>query len=287
MKIKKAVIPAGGYGTRFLPVTKAQPKEMMPVLDKPTIQYVVEEAVEAGIDDIIIVTGRGKNSLENHFDKSYELEHELEKSGKLDRLDRVRDISELADIHYIRQQDRNGLGEAVLYAEDHVGGEPFALLLGDNFIKSKTPPIKQLIDTAETYEESVVALEHIPWDNVSSYGIADVDEMTGDSFAVQDFVEKPEKADAPSNLAIVGRYIFTPEIFERLKAVEPAANGEIELTDAMRNLSGIRGAEVEGDRFHIGTVPDWLEANIQMALRHDDGELFETVRDTLNSEMRR
>lgn len=285
MQVKKAVIPAGGYGTRFLPVTKAQPKEMMPVLDKPTIQYVVEEVVEAGIDDIIIITGRGKNSLENHFDKSYELEHELEKSRKFDRLERVRQISELADIHYIRQQDRNGLGEAVLCAEDHIGGEPFALLLGDNFIESRTPSIEQLIDTAEEYEESVVALEHIPWDNVSSYGIADVDDTTGDSFAVQDFIEKPERENAPSNLAIIGRYIFTPEIFQQLKEVEPAVNGEIELTDAMRNLSNIRGREVEGDRFHIGTVPDWLEANIQMALRHDDGKLFETVKNTLNNEM--
>ncbi|MFC7137048.1 UTP--glucose-1-phosphate uridylyltransferase [Halobaculum litoreum] len=213
------------------------------------------------------------------------MEHELEKSGKYDRLERVRGITELADIHYIRQQDRNGLGEAVMYAEDHIGGEPFALLLGDNFIQSETPPIAQLIETAEEYGESVVALEEIPWENVSSYGIADVEDTAGESYPVRDFVEKPAREDAPSNLAIVGRYVFTPEIFDHLRAIEPAPDGEIELTDAMRRLDRVRGRAVDGDRFHIGNVPDWLEANIQMALRHDDGELFETVRQTLREEL--
>ena len=287
MNVDKAVIPAGGYGTRFLPVTKAQPKEMMPVLDKPTIQYVVEEAVEAGIDDILVITGRGKNAIEDHFDRSYELEAELEKSGKDDRLERVREITDLADIHYIRQQDRAGLGAAVQYAEDHVGDEPFALLLGDNFIESSTPSIENLVDIAEDHEESVVALERIPWEEVPAYGIADVADTSGRSYPVDDLVEKPTREAAPSNLAIIGRYVFTPEVFDRLDETERSARGELELTDAMRELSAIRGTEIEGDRYHIGTVPDWLEANIRMALRHDDGQLNETVRRTIEDELDR
>ena len=287
MNVDKAVIPAGGYGTRFLPVTKAQPKEMMPVLDKPTIQYVVEEAVEAGIDDILVITGRGKNAIEDHFDRSYELEAELEKSGKDDRLERVREITDLADIHYIRQQDRAGLGAAVQYAEDHVGDEPFALLLGDNFIESSTPSIENLVDVAEDREESVVALERIPWEEVPAYGIADVADTSGRSYPVDDLVEKPTREAAPSNLAIIGRYVFTPEIFDRLDETERSARGELELTDAMRELSAIRGTEIQGDRYHIGTVPDWLEANIRMALRHDDGQLNETVRRTIEDELDR
>lgn len=287
MNVDKAVIPAGGYGTRFLPVTKAQPKEMMPVLDRPTIQYVVEEAVEAGIDDILVITGRGKNAIEDHFDRSYELEAELEKSGKDDRLERVREITDLADIHYIRQQDRAGLGAAVQYAEDHVGDEPFALLLGDNFIESSTPSIENLVDVAEDREESVVALERIPWEEVPAYGIADVADTSGRSYPVDDLVEKPTREAAPSNLAIIGRYVLTPEIFDRLDETERSARGELELTDAMRELSAIRGTEIEGDRYHIGTVPDWLEANIRMALRHDDGQLNETVRRTIEDELDR
>ena len=287
MNVDKAVIPAGGYGTRFLPVTKAQPKEMMPVLDRPTIQYVVEEAVEAGIDDILVITGRGKNAIEDHFDRSYELEAELEKSGKDDRLERVREITDLADIHYIRQQDRAGLGAAVQYAEDHVGDEPFALLLGDNFIESSTPSIENLVDVAEDREESVVALERIPWEEVPAYGIADVADTSGRSYPVDDLVEKPTREAAPSNLAIIGRYVFTPEVFDRLDETERSARGELELTDAMRKLSAIRGTEIQGDRYHIGTVPDWLEANIRMALRHDDGQLNETVRRTIEDELDR
>jgi len=287
MDVDKAVIPAGGYGTRFLPLTKAQPKEMMPVLDKPTIQYVVEEAVEAGIDDILVITGRGKDSIEDHFDRSYELEAELEKSGKDDRLERVRDITSLADIHYIRQQDRNGLGAAVQYARDHVGDEPFALLLGDNFIETQTPCIEKLVDQAERHEESVVALEEIPWENVPSYGIADVEDTSGDSYPVNSFVEKPTREAAPSNLAIIGRYVFKPEIFDRLDETSKGPRGELELTDAMRKLSAIRGTEIDGDRYHIGTVPDWLEANIRMALRHDDGQLNEVVKQTIEDELAR
>jgi UTP--glucose-1-phosphate uridylyltransferase len=279
MEVRKAVIPAAGFGTRFLPVTKAQPKEMMPVLDKPTIQYVVEEAVESGIDDVLIITGRGKQSIERHFDKSYELEQELKAANKEEELDRVQEIADLADIHYIRQQERNGLGDAVLYARKHVGDEPFALLLGDTIVESEVPCTKNLIGHAEEYGESVVSLERVPWERVSAYGVADVDEadQSTDSFPVSDFVEKPSRDDAPSNLAITGRYVLTPEIFELLDTIDSGVGGELQLTDAIRKLSAVRGAELQGDRFDIGNIPDWLRANIQMALSHDDGEMNEAV----------
>jgi len=287
MDVKKAVIPAAGFGTRFLPVTKAQPKEMMPVLDKPTIQYVVEEAVNAGIDDILLITGRGKQSIERHFDKSYELEEELRADGKEDRLARVRDIADLADIHYVRQKERDGLGDAVLYARKHVGDEPFALLLGDTIVQNSVPCIQTLIDYAEEYEESVISLERVPWEEVSKYGVADMASIEDDScsFPVTDFVEKPNRADAPSNLAITGRYVFTPEIFDRLETTEPGVGGELQLTDAIRQLSAARGVELEGDRYDIGNIPSWLQANIRMALREDEGEMNEAVERILRSEL--
>lgn len=287
MKLNKAVIPAAGFGTRFLPVTKAQPKEMMPVLDKPTIQYVVEEAVDSGIDDILIITGRGKQSIERHFDKSYELEEELKRAGKEDRLDRVRDISELADIHYVRQKERNGLGDAVLYARKHVGDEPFALLLGDTIVESETPCTANLLSYAEEYEASVISLERVPWETVPSYGVADVDaaDQTQACFPVSDFVEKPPKDEAPSNLAITGRYVLTPEIFDLLERAEPGVGGELQLTDAIRKLSTVRGVELDGDRYDIGNIPSWLQANIQMAIEHDDGEMNRAVERLLRSEL--
>lgn len=280
MKIEKAVIPAAGFGTRFLPVTKAQPKEMMPVLDKPTIQYVVEEAVDSGIEDILIITGRGKQSIERHFDKSYELEEELKSAGKDNRLDRVREISDLADIYYVRQKDREGLGDAVLYARKHVGDEPFALLLGDTIVRSDVPCTKRMIDHAEEYGESIVSLERVPWGRVSAYGIADVadEDQTQDMFPIRDFVEKPSRETAPSNLAITGRYVLAPEIFGLLEATERGVGGEIQLTDAIRKLSAVRGVELQGDRFDIGNIPDWLRANIRMALAHDDGDMNEAVK---------
>lgn len=288
MEVNKAVIPAAGFGTRFLPVTKAQPKEMMPVLDKPTIQYVVEEAVQSGIDDILIITGRGKQAIERHFDKSYELEEELEASGKLDRLDRVQEIADLADIHYVRQKEREGLGDAVRYARKHVGDEPFALLLGDTIIESETPCTEELIRAAETYETSVLSLEQVPWEQVPSYGVADVGEVESDaaSFPVEDFVEKPPREEAPSNLAITGRYVLTPEIFELLDATEKGVGGELQLTDAIRKLDAVRGVELSGDRFDIGNIPSWLEANIEMALQHDDGEMNEAVEQLLREHAR-
>jgi len=279
MKITKAVIPAAGFGTRFLPITKAQPKEMMPVLDKPTIQYVVQEAVDAGLDDILIVTGRGKQTIERHLDKSYELEEELRAAGKEDRLERVQEISDLADIHYIRQKERNGLGDAVLYARKHVGEEPFALLLGDTIIKSDYSCTANLISYAEEYEESIISLERVPWEDVPSYGVADIDEsaQSQSSFPVTDFIEKPDRDEAPSNLAITGRYILKPEVFDLLERTEPGVGNELQLTDAIKKLSSVRGVELQGDRFDIGNIPSWLQANIQMAVSHDDGEMNAAV----------
>jgi UTP--glucose-1-phosphate uridylyltransferase len=285
MDVTKAVIPAAGFGTRFLPVTKAQPKEMMPVLDKPTIQYVVEEAVEAGIDDILIITGRGKQAIERHFDKSYELEEELEAAGKIDRLDRVQEIADLADIHYVRQKEREGLGDAVRYAQKHVGDEPFALLLGDTIIKSDTPCTKELITHAKEYETSVLSLERVPWVQVPSYGVAEVDgNATSGSFPVTDFVEKPPQDEAPSNLAITGRYVLTSDVFDALAATEKGVGGELQLTDAIRKLDAVRGVELTGDRYDIGNIPSWLRANIEMALEHDDGEMNTAVEELLEDQ---
>ncbi|AKH97432.1 UTP--glucose-1-phosphate uridylyltransferase GalU [Halanaeroarchaeum sulfurireducens] len=290
MEVTKAVIPAAGFGTRFLPVTKAQPKEMMPVLDKPTIQYVVEEAVSAGIDDILIITGRGKQAIERHFDKSYELEHELRRSGKDERLNRVQHISEIADIHYIRQKDRNGLGDAVLYAQDHIGDNPFALLLGDTIIRSEVPCTERLIRYAEEYKAPTISLERVPQQNVSSYGIADVNAAQAttseqDSFQVSNFVEKPSQDAAPSNLAITGRYILPSEIFDHLETIEPGVGDEIQLTDAIRKLDTMRGVELQGDRFDIGTIIDWLQANVEMALEYDDGKMNDAVKQLLQEQL--
>lgn len=283
MDTTTAVIPAAGFGTRFLPVTKAQPKEMMPVLDRPTIQYVVQEAVDAGIEDILIISGRGKQSIEQHFDKSYELEEELQAAGKTELLEQVREIADLANIHYVRQKDRSGLGDAVLCARDHVGDEPFALLLGDTIVKSQVPCTRTLAEYADEYETSVLSLERVPWEKVPSYGVAELAETepTEECFSVTDFVEKPAQEDAPSNLAITGRYILQPEIFEKLEETEPGVGGELQLTDAIRKLPSVRGVELEGDRFDIGNIPDWLRANIEMALRHNEGEMNEAVREII------
>lgn len=287
MDVTKAVVPAAGFGTRFLPVTKAQPKEMMPVLDKPTIQYVVEEAVESGLDDILLITGRGKQSIERHFDKSYELERELKAAGKTDRLDRVRKISELADIHYVRQKERNGLGDAVLYARKHVGDEPFALLLGDTIVESDVPCTATLINYAEEHEESVLSLERVPWERVPSYGVAELEapETEEPCFPVSDFVEKPPRDEAPSNLAITGRYVLTPDIFDLLQQTEAGVGGELQLTDAIRKLPSVRGVELRGDRYDIGNIPDWLKANVQMALKHDEGDMNEAVEQLFQGEL--
>lgn len=283
MTVNKAVIPAAGFGTRFLPVTKAQPKEMMPVLDKPTIQYVVEEAMAAEIEDILIITGRGKESIQRHFDKAYELERELQAAGKHQRLERIQNISEMTDIHYVRQKERNGLGDAVLCARKHVGEEPFALLLGDTIIDHNPPCTARLIEHFETYDEPIISLERVPSDEVSAYGIAAI-EPTGSAtgcFAVSDFVEKPSRQEAPSNLAITGRYVLTPEIFSLLQETEPGVGGELQLTDAIREYPAVRGVELRGTRYDIGDIPSWLHANLHMALERD-GEMSKTVKQVID-----
>lgn len=285
MELSKAVIPAAGFGTRFLPVTKAQPKEMMPVLDKPTIQYVVEEAVAAGIDDILIVTGRGKETIQRHFDKAYELERELQEAGKVQRLEQVRSISELPDIHYVRQKERNGLGDAVLCAEKHVGSEPFALLLGDTIIRSDPSCTSRLVGFFTEYNDPIVSLVRVPHRDVSSYGVAAIDRASTGSacFPVRDFIEKPAPEVAPSNLAITGRYVLTPEIFDLLAETKPGVGGELQLTDAIRKYPTVRGVELQGTRYDIGDIPSWLGANLHMAL-HNDGEMGDTVEKVIKQE---
>ncbi|MGZ7109026.1 MAG: UTP--glucose-1-phosphate uridylyltransferase GalU, partial [Methanobacterium sp.] len=230
----KAVIPAAGLGTRFLPATKAQPKEMLPVFNKPTIQYVVEEAVASGIDDILIITGKGKRSIEDHFDKAFELEYFLKNGGKMDYLKEVESISELADIYYVRQKQQKGLGDAISCAKKHIDGDPFAVLLGDTIAQSKIPCTKQLIDVYDKYRSTVIAIEVVPDERVERYGIIDGTKIDDSLYRINDLVEKPKFEDAPSNLGILGRYILTPEIFDFIVEVPPGVGGEVQLTDALR-----------------------------------------------------
>jgi UTP--glucose-1-phosphate uridylyltransferase len=237
MRVKKAVIPAAGLGTRFLPVTKSMPKEMLPIIDKPIIQFAVEEAIVSGIEDIIIITGRGKRAIEDYFDTSPELENHLLTTNKIDLLKEVRDISSLIDIHYIRQKEPKGLGDAVLKAEKHVGDEPFAVLLGDDIIKDNTPCIKQLMDVYQKYKNSVIAVEEVKNKDVSRYGIIRGTEIDKLVYRIEDIIEKPSLEEAPSNIGAVGRYILTPEIFDCIKETPQGKGNEIQLTDAIRNLS--------------------------------------------------
>lgn len=239
-KVKKAIIPAAGLGTRFLPATKAMPKEMLPIVDKPTIQYIVEEAIESGIEDIIIVTGKGKRAIEDHFDNAFELEHNLLEKGKLDLLEKVQHSSNLANIHYIRQKEPKGLGHAVLCAKNFIGDEPFAVLLGDDIVQAETPCLKQLIDQYEEKLSSVIGVQYVPDSQTHRYGIIDPLDQEGRRYQVNRFVEKPKKGTAPSNLAIMGRYILTPEIFIFLEKQEIGAGGEIQLTDAIQKLNEIQ-----------------------------------------------
>ena len=266
----KAVIPAAGFGTRFLPATKAQPKEMLPVYDKPTIQYVIEEAIASGIDDILIITGRNKRSIEDHFDKSYELEYTLQKAGKDSELKQIRKITDLADICYVRQKDQKGLGDAISCAERHVGGEPFAVLLGDSVTKGPMPCTKQLIDIYEKYDASAISLEEVPMDKVERYGIINGSEVERNIYKINELVEKPPKDKAPSNLAIMGRYVLTPDIFDRLDETEAGVGGEIQLTDALSKLDSIYGVTFEGKTYDIGNRLEWLKTSIEFAL--DDEE---------------
>lgn len=268
----KAVIPAAGFGTRFLPATKAQPKEMLPVYDKPTIQYVVEEAVNSGIDDILIITGRNKRSIEDHFDRSMELECTLENADKHDRLKLVRDITGLADICYIRQKEQKGLGDAINCAKKHVGDEPFAVLLGDSITKGPTPCTKQLIDVYEKYGKSAISLEEVPQEKVSRYGIIDGVKVEDNVYDIKKLVEKPAVEDAPSNLAIMGRYVLTPDIFDKLDETEPGVGGEIQLTDALQKLDSIYGVTFEGKTYDIGNRMEWLKTSIEFAMEDEDSK---------------
>ncbi|MFQ5887081.1 MAG: UTP--glucose-1-phosphate uridylyltransferase GalU [Candidatus Hydrothermarchaeales archaeon] len=278
----KAVIPAAGLGTRFLPITKAQPKEMLPVFDKPTIQYVVEEAVASGIDNILIITGRGKRAIEDHFDKSTELEIVLKNSAKDEYLRQMEEISELADIHYVRQKEQKGLGDAIYCARKYVGDEPFAVLLGDTITINDVPCTKQLMDIFGEYKSSIIAVEKVGKEKIESYGVikcSPVDSI----YEVEDLVEKPKPEDAPSNLGIIGRYILTPQIFDVMKRVSPGVAGELQLTDALKLLLGeqkVYASEFEGKRYDIGNKLDWLKSSIEFALQNDEvkEDLLEYIR---------
>ncbi len=273
MKVKKAIIPAAGLGTRFLPATKAQPKEMLPVVDKPTIQYIVEEAVASGIEEILIITGRNKKSIEDHFDKSIELELELEKSGKAELLELVRGISDMVDIHYIRQKEPRGLGHAIHCAKTFVGNEPFAVLLGDDVVDSETPCLKQLIDCYSEYKTTILGVQTVAKENVPKYGIVDGIHIEDRVYKVKDLVEKPSVEEAPSDVAILGRYIITPEIFNILENTKPGKGGEIQLTDALKTLitkEAMYAYNFEGKRYDVGDKLGFLQATIEFALKKDE-----------------
>jgi UTP--glucose-1-phosphate uridylyltransferase len=273
IKIKKAIIPAAGLGTRLLPATKAQPKEMLPIVDKPAIQYIVEEAIDAGIEDIIIVTGRNKRAIEDHFDKSFELETILESKGKKDYLDEVQAISKLGNIHYIRQGEALGLGHAIQCAKAFVGNDPFAVLLGDDIVRAEVPCIKQLMEVFEMTESSVVGVQEVEEKEVEKYGVVAPRKRNGNIMEVDSLVEKPSVSEAPSRFAIMGRYILTPEIFELLEKQAPGAGGEIQLTDAINQLAQIKpvlACEFEGKRFDTGNKLNLIKATIEMALERPD-----------------
>ncbi|MHC4361324.1 MAG: UTP--glucose-1-phosphate uridylyltransferase GalU [Planctomycetota bacterium] len=283
--IRKAVIPAAGFGTRFLPATKSQPKEMLPIVDTPVIQYVVEEAVAAGISDILMVIGKGKRSIEEHFDRSFQLEAQLLEQGKMAELEAVRQISELADIHFVWQKEMKGLGDAVYCARHHVGEEPFAVLLGDTLIDAPRPATEQLQRLFEQHGGSVVLVEQIEQSRVSRYGVIDGKESEPGVYLVKDFVEKPAVEEAPSNLVIAGRYILTPDIFEYLRQTEPRSEGEIQLTDAMRMMVRERpmyGLRLDGRRCDIGSKEGFIKTNIEFALKREDmaEELRQFIKET-------
>jgi len=273
MSIRKAVIPAAGLGTRFLPATKAQPKEMLPVVDTPSIQYVVEEAVRAGLTDILIVTGRGKRSIEDHFDRSVELEQFLESKGKFEELKQVQEISDMATIHYIRQKDPLGLGHAVAVAEDHVGNEPFAVLLGDDLIHSSVPLLSDMLRTYERYGRSVIAVQEVPLQDIGHYGSIEPEFIEEHLARVVSIVEKPTPEEAPSNLAAIGRYVLTPDIFDALRQTEPGSGGEIQLTDAINLLAkrhAVYAYRFDGGRYDVGNRLDYLKATVELALERED-----------------
>ena len=273
-KVRKAVIPAAGLGTRFLPATKAQPKEMLPIVDKPTLQYIIEEAVASGIEEILIITGRSKKCIEDHFDKSVELELELEKSGKEEMLKMVRDISDMVDIHFIRQKEPKGLGHAISCAKTFVGNEPFAVLLGDDIVYNEGKPcLKQLIDCYDEYNTSVLGVQTVEAKDVNKYGIVNGIHIEDRVYKVKGLVEKPAVEEAPSNVAILGRYIITPRIFKILEETKPGKGGEIQLTDALLNLmseEAMYAYDFEGTRYDVGDKLGFLKATVEYALRRED-----------------
>ena len=271
--VRKAVIPAAGLGTRFLPATKAQPKEMLPVVDKPAIQYVLEEAVRSGIEDVLVITGRGKRALEDHFDRNFELEHYLEAKGKHGQLAEIRELAEMCDIHYVRQGEPLGLGHAVSVARKHVGDNPFVVMLGDDIMVDSSTVLTDMISTYAQYGRSVVALSEFPNSEISSYGCVDPEVVSDELVRVRGIVEKPEPAVAPSNLAVMGRYVFTPEIFDALDEVRPGVGGEIQLTDAIALLlqsQTVYGYIFSEGRYDIGKKLDYLRATVELALDRED-----------------
>ncbi|MFC1870212.1 UTP--glucose-1-phosphate uridylyltransferase GalU [Chloroflexota bacterium] len=273
MKIRKAVIVAAGLGTRFLPITKSQPKEMLPLVDKPLIQYSVEEAVASGIEQVIFVTALGKQAIEDYFDRSFELECTLEQKGETRLLQQMRELSGLIDICYVRQKEQLGLGHAVLTAKNVVGEEPFAVILPDDVIDNKVPALRQLIAIYERYQTSVAAVECIERQDLVKYGIIEPEKVADRTYQVRNIIEKPEPDKAPSNLGVVGRYILTPEIFDVLEVTPPGRNNEIQLTDALQLLlkkQAIYACEFEGTRYDTGTPSGWLEATVALALKHPD-----------------
>ena len=290
MKIRKAVIPAAGLGTRFLPATKAQPKEMLPIVDKPAIQYIVEEAVQSGIESILIVTGRNKKSIEDHFDKSVELEQSLWEKGKTDLLLEIQNISDMANIHYIRQREPLGLGHAILCAEQFIGDEPFAVLLGDDIMVSEPPALKQLMNVFETYESTVVGVQPVQHEEVSKYGIISAVALHNKILQVRDLIEKPTPAKAPSNIAIMGRYILKPSIFSILKTQERGAGNEYQLTDALRQVreqEGLLGLELKGERYDIGDKFGYIKAILEMGLQREElyPQLMDYLQKVFNKEL--
>lgn len=289
MRIKKAVIPAAGLGTRFLPATKAQPKEMLPVVDKPTIQYIVEEAIEAGISDILIVTGKGKNCIEDHFDRAPELELQLEKKGKTEYLKLINEVTNKVNIHYIRQKEAKGLANAIYCAKSFVGNEPFAILLGDIIIQSRYSFLGQLINTFERYNSPIIGVEQVAMKDVSKYGIIDGEILEDRIFKINRLVEKPSIDVAPSNIAILGRYILTPDVFEIIEKLPVGKNGEYQLTDALQNMLNKRplyACECSGKKYDIGSKAGFLEANIDFALKRPDlrDDILAYMRNILNKE---
>jgi UTP--glucose-1-phosphate uridylyltransferase len=285
--VRKAVIPAAGLGINFLPATKAQSKEMLPIIVTPTIQYVVEEAIDSGIDDILIIIGKGKRAIEDHFDRNHDLELYLENKKYVDQYNEIRRIADMANIHFIRQKEINGLGDAIRYAQQHVGDEPFAVLLGDTIIDSVIPVTQQLIDIYEQYRQTIVAVESVPKENVSRFGIVGGKQVSEALWSVNELVEKPSVKETPSNLALAGRYILTPEIFKAIEDTPRDKNNEVQLTDALQLLvqfEDLFAYGIEGKRYDIGSKLDYLKTIVEIALKKDDisGEFLKFLKDTVS-----